>query len=431
MFPMPAGVASAIGGQMSPKPEPGWIDMVRQIGLGLAMTNDFGKGIGMGVQNMQAAEKKRGLASALKGMAGSLPENQRAIVAQLSDLDPEALLQPLMANAFKPKEEAGGPFAGTSMDAQIGNILVAGEQNPALKQTPQYKFAVAQYTQPRITMGPDGRVVTVQPTLPNFGGSQMPQVAPSPLGQPTPQPQGQLSRGPRQTSVPGANVSVVEAPLENRTLPGFAQKTEDDLMDQLRTAQGINSRMSFYEKEIKDGRLPLGMLSNFEARARNQIGYSTPESVNFATFNSELEAMRNASLRLNSGVQTEGDAQRAWNELVANVNDPKVVQAQLQRIKALNERAAKIKQQQLQLNRSRNRVAPLDPGVLAPIDGAQGAPSPALQPAVTPKAAATADPTVQDAIAKARAAVANGKDPAAVAQRLREFGIDPSEAGLQ
>jgi hypothetical protein len=41
-------------------------------------------------------------------------------------------------------------------------------------------------------------------------------------------------------------------------------------------------------------------------------------------------------------VQTEGDAVRAWNELMDNINDPKMVSQRLQEISSINDRAANI-----------------------------------------------------------------------------------------
>lgn len=55
-----------------------------------------------------------------------------------------------------------------------------------------------------------------------------------------------------------------------------------------------------------------------------------------------------------------------------------------------------------------------------------------LQPPVDPTAPAQAAPQVDPAalVADAQAAIAKGADPAAVAQRLRDMGIDPAAAGL-
>ena len=53
----------------------------------------------------------------------------------------------------------------------------------------------------------------------------------------------------------------------------------------------------------------------------------------------KLEKLRNDSLRLNTGVQTDGDATRAWDEILANMNDTNIVKTRLAEIRRLNQRA--------------------------------------------------------------------------------------------
>ena len=72
-------------------------------------------------------------------------------------------------------------------------------------------------------------------------------------------------------------------------------------------------------------------------------GMSDENSRNMASFKSSLEKLRNDSLRLNTGVQTDGDAQRAWNELFENINDGGVVTQRLAEIKRLNARAVQLR----------------------------------------------------------------------------------------
>ncbi|MOA00624.1 hypothetical protein D3C78_1199960 [compost metagenome] len=73
-----------------------------------------------------------------------------------------------------------------------------------------------------------------------------------------------------------------------------------------------------------------------------------------------MEKLRNESLRLNAGVQTDGDAQRAWNELLTNINDPQLVRQRLQEIKALNERAFEIRQSKVDQRRATAGAPGLD-----------------------------------------------------------------------
>jgi hypothetical protein len=138
----------------------------------------------------------------------------------------------------------------------------------------------------------------------------------------------------------GFDMSKQEAkPLtaqQSRQLEGYLQEIE--------TASSINNELSRFDQMLSDGSLNLGPVANLQSAALNRLGISSPNSTNFAEFRSTLERLRNDSLRLNNGVQTEGDAQRAWNELISNINDEQVVRRQIKRIRDLNERAIKFKE---------------------------------------------------------------------------------------
>jgi hypothetical protein len=94
--------------------------------------------------------------------------------------------------------------------------------------------------------------------------------------------------------------------------------------------------------------------------AKNATGLSNQASRNYASFQAALEKLRNDSLRLNRGVQTEGDAVRAWNELVKNINDPKVVKQRLEEIIRNNKVAAEYRRNVIQQRRADNGLEPLD-----------------------------------------------------------------------
>ena len=72
--------------------------------------------------------------------------------------------------------------------------------------------------------------------------------------------------------------------------------------------------------------------------------------------------MRNESLRLNTGVQTDGDAQRAWNELFQNINDTGLVKQRLKEIQGINARAAELQRLRADSVRANYGMAPVDAG---------------------------------------------------------------------
>lgn len=125
-----------------------------------------------------------------------------------------------------------------------------------------------------------------------------------------------------------------------KPLPIGVQKMDNEDLGAIAMASQINQRLTPYIASLQAGKLPLGPVSNLAMEARNFAGRSSDESREYGNFRSDLEKMRNDSLRLNKGVQTEGDAQRAWNELFKNLNDPKLVADRLERIQGYNEVAA-------------------------------------------------------------------------------------------
>jgi len=125
----------------------------------------------------------------------------------------------------------------------------------------------------------------------------------------------------------------------NAGIPVTALKLQQAEIDRINAASNINAELDGIRQRIEGGKLDLGPAANLGSRALNAIGMSTEGSRNFASMQSTLEKIRNESLRLNAGVQTEGDAQRAWNELVTNINDPELVKQRLAEISQINQRA--------------------------------------------------------------------------------------------
>jgi len=151
-----------------------------------------------------------------------------------------------------------------------------------------------------------------------------------------------------QTDIAGMKLDAAKGMADTKAaqkggLPAPALKLAKEELDGIGIAAGINADMGGIQKQIESGKLKLGLVDNLIGTARNFTGISTEDSRNLQSFKATVEKMRNDSLRLNKGVQTEGDAKRAWNELFANLNDPKAVTQRLAEIQALNERAVNIR----------------------------------------------------------------------------------------
>ena len=139
--------------------------------------------------------------------------------------------------------------------------------------------------------------------------------------------------------VTGQPVNTIAGPAKAPTLSARAQSTLEDYYAQVESLDSMNGQLARYRGLIEDGALNLGPVANVIGAARNNIGFSDANSINQATFRADLESWRNQILMLHKGVQTEGDAQRALNTIMQNMNDERVVSAQLQRLENLNDRA--------------------------------------------------------------------------------------------
>jgi hypothetical protein len=201
-----------------------------------------------------------------------------------------------------------------------------------------------------------------------------------PLERAPPQNNVVLSPGQRMVGPDGREITRNDAPTaaqgrDGRLSTALVRMDEEDI-ERIQTASVIRADAQQFIEQLRNGRLSLSGAENLINRGRNFVGLSSENSRNYATFVASMERLRNDSLRLNTGVQTEGDAQRAWNELFANLNDEGVVRDQLQRIQTINERAAALRLAAMNRRRAEAGAQPVDVGQIGvpapPSVGGQG-----------------------------------------------------------
>lgn len=146
----------------------------------------------------------------------------------------------------------------------------------------------------------------------------------------------------------------------NKVLSSKAQGAEDDDFFAIDTSQGILSDLDGYIGMIDSGDLEFGFGEGLVDSTLGFFGASGEEERNSAAFDTFLEKLRNDTLRLNKGVQTEGDAQRALNEIIANKNDTQIVQTQLRRLRELNERAIELRKRNINRRRKAQGIDAFD-----------------------------------------------------------------------
>lgn len=131
-------------------------------------------------------------------------------------------------------------------------------------------------------------------------------------------------------------------------LPPTTLKMQQELVDTIGTLGATNTRLSNIVGQLESGKLDLSPTARAAAYVRNNTNNSNENSRNLSALQATLEELRNASLRLNTGVQTDGDAQRAWSEIAANPNDTELVKSRLKIIIEKNKEAAQLKKLQIE-----------------------------------------------------------------------------------
>ena len=151
-----------------------------------------------------------------------------------------------------------------------------------------------------------------------------------------------------------------ETAQPTRGLPGRLAQVEEDDIAALGALSSSQADVSALQQQIKDKSLDLSLLGNVANTAKNALGIGGEEGAKYATFKTTLEKLRNDSLLLAKGVQTEGDAQRAWNALFSSISDPVVVAAQLAKVAEINRRSAQLKATRIQQRRKERGLQPTD-----------------------------------------------------------------------
>jgi len=147
---------------------------------------------------------------------------------------------------------------------------------------------------------------------------------------------------------------------QGRPLPTAALKLQQEELDAIGTASTIAADLGEIKRQVDTKELQLGPGKNLANSALNMAGMSTKGSQKFASFKATLEKLRNDSLRLNKGVQTEGDAVRAWNEILANINDQDLVSNRLDEVIKINDRAKNLRTMNVDTIRANYGHDPLD-----------------------------------------------------------------------
>lgn len=113
-----------------------------------------------------------------------------------------------------------------------------------------------------------------------------------------------------------------------------AMKNVGDTMEKYDYLNSASSNAADILDDLNKGNLDLGLLKNGANTAKNVAGMSDVQSRALARYNQFIQQLTNDNLRLNKGVQTEGDAYRELKSIASNgtMYDNEAAKESLQRV---------------------------------------------------------------------------------------------------
>ncbi len=164
----------------------------------------------------------------------------------------------------------------------------------------------------------------------------------------------------RQSSVFDMINEQEAANKKPKTLSSTLQKVEDEDFEALNTSSSIVDDTQGFLDMIENGELDFSFGDSAGDAIALALGSNNEEVLNRQDFNIFLERLRNATLRLNKGTQTEGDAERALREISRNKNNKNAVRRALLKLREVNERAIENKKRGINRRRSTQGIDAFD-----------------------------------------------------------------------
>jgi hypothetical protein len=150
----------------------------------------------------------------------------------------------------------------------------------------------------------------------------------------------------------------------NKPLPSYLAKGEDDDYEKAEGAINLAFDANNFINRIKSGEVKFGLKELISIRARTFSG--DPDVVAREDYDKFLRLLVNESLRLNKGVQTEGDAVRAIKELESS-ESPEAAAAAMKRLAAINLRRAQLAAKSVERRRANAGFPPAPRPIVVPV----------------------------------------------------------------
>lgn len=164
-------------------------------------------------------------------------------------------------------------------------------------------------------------------------------------------------------------------------LPVGALKELLGVEEALGATQILGDIIGKNRNRLTNGTLDVGPGARIAGRIRTGLNMSNANDVNITELNADKTKIVNESLRLNKGVQTEGDAIRAGEELMA-ANDAQTLKRAFDRLEEINQRAIQLQQRKAALINGNYGRSASPGGMPSAVEAFGGGAAPVPVPAV-------------------------------------------------
>lgn len=164
-------------------------------------------------------------------------------------------------------------------------------------------------------------------------------------------------------------------------LPVGALKELLGVEEALGATQVLGDIIGKNRNRLTNGTLDVGPGARIAGRIRTGLNMSNANDVNITELNADKTKIVNESLRLNKGVQTEGDAIRAGEELMA-ANDAQTLKRAFDRLEEINQRAIQLQQRKAALINGNYGRSASPGGIPSAVEAFGGGAAPVPVPAV-------------------------------------------------
>jgi hypothetical protein len=130
-------------------------------------------------------------------------------------------------------------------------------------------------------------------------------------------------------------VAATAAEAKTMLVPPQVNSQYTDQLALYKTGVRNTEQLDKIIARLDSGELKFDRINNARDAARNFTGLNDEQSRAKAEYQNDVKRFANDVLMAAKGVQTEGDAKRAYDQIVGNINDPDIVKTQLKNLRRI------------------------------------------------------------------------------------------------